>query len=252
MKTESKIRSPREMQAALQVKSTDRENRRFKGLASTWELDQGGDIIHKGAFARTLDRWRSVKAKKPIYLLDQHGYDSTDRIRGVLDEAEETDEGLESEFVMARTTKGADSLALIEDGMVTGLSIGYEATKYEWEDRELNGVKQRIRHLTEVKLHEISLVTFPMNDGARLDGLSVKSLLNAFRDGTLTDEQEAAIKGLPADLKDRFRALLSDAEPAPAGLAPDDPQRLQMEALQRDIELSGLAGGMSSPALRQR
>ena len=223
------------MQAALHVKSTDRENRRFKGLASTWELDQGNDIIHKGAFARTLDHWRSAKAKKPIYLLDQHGYDSTDRIRGVLDSAEETDEGLESEFVMARTTKGADSLALIEDGMVTGLSIGYVPVKYDFEDREVNGTTQRIRHLTEVKLHEISLVAFPMADNARIDTMSVKSIEAAIRNGTLTEEQ-----------KEQLRALLAGPVPSDEdtrevkGHAQPDPDALAREALLREVELLSL------------
>ena len=45
------------------VKSVDQKARRFAGLASTWDLDLGNDVIHKGAFAKRLNDWRSAKKR---------------------------------------------------------------------------------------------------------------------------------------------------------------------------------------------
>ena len=46
----------------------DEDSRTFEGLAATWDLDLGGDVIHRGAFKRTLEEWQ--KAGSVIPLLD--------------------------------------------------------------------------------------------------------------------------------------------------------------------------------------
>jgi hypothetical protein len=100
-----------------------------------------------------------------------------------------------------------------------------------------------------VKLLEVSLVIWPMNEGARVDTDSVKSLTAALKAGKLSDEQVQEIRALPEDAKNRIRALLdaappadSDSADAPAdGLAPDDPKRLQVESLIRAVTIRGLA-----------
>jgi hypothetical protein len=92
-------------------------------------------------------------------------------------------------------------------------------------------------------------VIWPMNEGARVDTDSVKSLTAALKAGKLSDEQVQEIRALPEDAKNRIRALLdaappadSDSADAPAdGLAPDDPKRLEVESLIRGITIRGLA-----------
>lgn len=214
------------------VKSIDAKARRFAGLASTWDLDLGNDVIHKGAFAKTLSHWRSAK-NKPIYLLDSHKHYSVDDVLGKMVAAQETDEGLEAEFELRDTRNAQDALKAVEGGFIDGLSIGYEPTGEPRYEKTLSG--KTIRHLTEIKLHEVSLVVFPMNEGARVDPSSIKSILDAVKANQLTPEERTELL-----------ALLSTAstpakEPeAPKGLTPDDPVRLAMSAKLRGLKLRSL------------
>ena len=67
------------------------------------------------------------------------------------------------------TTTGREAHGLVKDGAIGGLSIGYRAVR----DR----IVGKARHLIEVALHEVSLVTIPMNEKALIT--SVKSLIAA-------------------------------------------------------------------------
>ena len=106
------------------LKSVDTKARRFSGLSSTWEKDLGNDVIHPGAFTKTLNDWRSAK-NKTIPLLDSHQKTSIDAVLGKLIDAAETPDGLETTFEMRDTQKAHEALAAVEGGFVSGLSIGY-------------------------------------------------------------------------------------------------------------------------------
>src|SRR5687767_15620327 len=90
------------------TKSIDEEKRTVSGLASAWALDEGGDVITRGAYAKFLTRWR----KQPfvIPLLDQHGYSSTTQVVGKLVTAEETAEGLNVTFDVLKDDPLADAV----------------------------------------------------------------------------------------------------------------------------------------------
>lgn len=62
-----------------------------------------------------------------------------------------------------------------------------------------------IRYVTEVKVMEDSIVTFPSNESAAIDAIrqraefdAITSLLKSVRDGTLTNEQRSQIEALVA------------------------------------------------------
>lgn len=132
----------------------------IKGIASTFggAPDLAGDIIEAGAYINTL---REAKAKggRFIYpLLWQH--DPAHPIGGVVDAREERD-GLHIEAQIATDTElGQYAHSLIQKGMIAGLSIGYVVRK----ERYVEGV----RHLVDIALQEISAVTFPANQSARI------------------------------------------------------------------------------------
>jgi len=212
------------------VKSVDQKARRFSGLASTWEKDLGNDVIHKGAFTKTLADWRGAK-RKTIPLLDSHNHGTTDDVLGKMVNAEETDAGLLTDFEMRDTQKSRDALAAIEGGFIDGLSIGYQPIAFR--DEKTNGTT--IRHITEIKLHEISLVAFPMNEGARVDPSSVKSLLDAAKAGQLTQDDWAELLALH-----KAAATPELAPEAPKGIAPDDPHRIELSARLRGLKLRSL------------
>lgn len=227
------------------TKAVSAKERTFEGLLSTWELDFGGDVIRRGAFKRTLDDWRS--SGRIIPLIDNHRYSSVTDVVGKLLDAKETAEGLWTKWGVVEDDRGDQVLTRVEGDFVDGLSIGYRAVKIEIpsDEEQRSGI---YRHLHEVELREGSVVIWPMNDGSRVDSSTVKSLLA----GGMTPELEAEIKALPEDQKAALRALLSESEPpvegtpAGGGLAPDDPQRLELEALAREITMRTLGSSAAA------
>lgn len=211
--------------APFEVKAVDTAARTFSGLASTWDDDLGGDRIVKGAFARTIDAWRGSQGRKPVFLLDQHNYGSIRSVLGKMVDASETDAGLDSEWSVIDGPDGDEALRRVQGGYITGLSIGYQAIQWE------NDAAGDVRVLKEVKLYEVSLVIWPMNEGALIDTSSVKALLRAAREGDphLSDEEKGLVLAELKATRDDIDALLRG--PAPAGLAPERQQALQTRLL---------------------
>lgn len=134
------------------------EDASISGYASLFgQTDQGQDMVLKGAYATSLQRLAEAGTK--VKLLWQH--DPTQPI-GVWDEVFEDSKGL---FVRGRllteTRRGREAAALIAAGAIDGLSIGYRTVK---ADRDKEGT----RRLSELELWEVSLVTFPMLQQARV------------------------------------------------------------------------------------
>lgn len=146
--------------AAFELKKEPDDDGFFEGYASVFNVvDQGMDIVERGAFENTLNN------RKPK-MLWQH--DPNQPI-GVWDELREDERGL---FVKGRLLKdvarGREAMALMRAGALDAMSIGYITKE---ADREGNG---GVRRLKELDLREISLVTFPMNESALITG--VKSI----------------------------------------------------------------------------
>ena len=130
---------------------------RFAGYASVFhKLDEGGDIVLPGAFRKSL----GLRGKHRIKMLFQH--DPKDPV-GTWDTIREDDYGLYVEGRLVPEVPRAEALRrLIARGAVDGLSIGFRTVKATREGRSGN------RRLHEVDLWEISIVTFPMMDLARI------------------------------------------------------------------------------------
>ncbi len=127
---------------------------RFAGYASVFNrLDSGGDIVLPGAFAKSLARKRGR-----IRLLFQH--DPKEPV-GTWESMAEDGHGL---FVTGRLVPGvprSDALRrLIESRALDGLSIGFRTVKASRRDGK--------RLLHEIDLYEVSIVTFPMMEDARI------------------------------------------------------------------------------------
>lgn len=133
----------------------------FEGYLSVFgNKDCYGDIVEPGAFARTLKN--KAESGKRFPILWQHDYYEP---IGVFTEMIEDQKGLYVKGQLTMTVKRAeDAYALLKDGALDGLSIGYDVVKKEFKDG--------CRRLKEVKLYEGSLVTFPANDQATV--LAVK------------------------------------------------------------------------------
>ena len=130
----------------------------FSGYASLFgSVDLGRDVVERGAFAKSLRTWGAAG----IRMLFQH--DPNQPI-GTWTEVRENARGL---FVRGRLTEGLnrsrDLLNLMRGGALDGLSIGFRTV------RAKNDAAARVRRILEADLWEISVVTFPMMPGARVE-----------------------------------------------------------------------------------
>lgn len=130
---------------------------RFSGYASVFgALDLGNDIVEPGAFAASLRR----RGAEGIRMLFQHDPDTP---IGVWEEVTETPHGLRVRGrITPGTGRGSEVLALMRDGAIDGLSIGFRATRAV---KDASGA----RRILEADLWEISIVTFPMQESARIE-----------------------------------------------------------------------------------
>jgi HK97 family phage prohead protease len=129
----------------------------FSGYGAVFEnIDSGGDIIEPGAFTKTLaEGWERVK------ILALHN-DCWLPIGRPLELREDTN-GLFLSARVSDTSMGKDIKVLLKDGVLNELSIGYDPIVFDYDG---NG----IRHLREVKLWEVSIVTWAMNPEATITG----------------------------------------------------------------------------------
>jgi HK97 family phage prohead protease len=154
------------------------DGRVVAGYASLFGIrDQGGDVVAKGAYAASLKRLAATGER--VKMLWQH--DPGQPI-GVWDEVREDATGLWVKGrILTEVEKGREVAALLAAGAIDGLSIGYRTVK-----AERDGKGQR--HLQELELWEVSLVTFPMLAQARVaaksDAVSdvLRELADVFED----------------------------------------------------------------------
>lgn len=138
----------------------------YEGYFSvTGNVDDGGDVIHSGAFTKTLQErgkrikvfyahdWQKLIGPPPAVIReDEHGLFASGRLT------------LDSMW-------GREAWVLMKDGAMTEGSIGYEPIKIEYESADGEPITDvwdafkpgTIRHLKEVKLYEISPVPLGMN-----------------------------------------------------------------------------------------
>jgi uncharacterized protein len=159
---------------AFKIKSID-DAGTFVGMAAVFSnVDLGNDVIDPGAFTRTLS------AGKKFPVLWQH---QSDNPIGSCT-ATETRDGLQVVGKLELEDPTAQkAYTFMKAGITKGLSIGYDTIDATYVGD--------VRHLTEIRLWEASIVTFPMNESAQVTG--VKALSD--------DERLKHLKGLNEDRK---------------------------------------------------
>lgn len=124
---------------------------RIAGYAALFDIPDGAqDTILPGAFARTL-----ASRTDPLPLFWQH---RPDQRVGTVELAEEDGRGLR--VIASIDNPGSRAASLLLTRAVSGLSFGYRARGYR---RLPQG-----RLLEQIDLFEISLVTHPLQAGARV------------------------------------------------------------------------------------
>ncbi len=145
----------------------------FEGYGSIFgNVDHHGDIVAKGAFARSLAEQKSA-GRLPALLWHHDPHQPI----GVYEAMKEDDRGLYVKGRLAlKTQRGAEAHELMKMGAVTGLSIGYRVREYS-HDRDKD-----VYTLIDVDLMEVSPVTIPANDSARITVVKNATLINTERD----------------------------------------------------------------------
>jgi HK97 family phage prohead protease len=154
----------------FELKSVD-DAGTFTGYASVFGVvDWWDDVVEAGAFAD------SLKARSPA-MLWQHNMDEP---IGTWPELKEDEHGLwvKGSLLVNGVARAAEAHVLLKAGALNGLSIGYNALeRYYRKEGERD-----VRVLKKVDLWEISLVTSPANEQARVRTVKAMEDLRTVRD----------------------------------------------------------------------
>ena len=207
----------------FELESTNDEGE-FSGYAAVFgNVDSGGDVIEKGAFAKTI-----VEDFSRIKILSQHN--SYELPIGKPLELREDEKGLYIRGKISDTQAGRDIRTLLKDGVLAELSIGYDAVSFDYDS------DTGIRTLKEIKLWEVAIVTWAMNDQAQIDG--VKSLMEELKgeakSGRLSRSRMDALR-LFISMANELANILDPADPPPD---PDDPADPPKSSTQPNISKS--------------
>jgi len=178
--------------SAQSIGDIDEEKGIVKGLGSVFgNIDSDGDIIEKGAFAKTIQENRSR-----IKYLYQHRLDQP---VGTMEELKETNEGLEFVAKLAiKTRLGRDVFEMIKAGVLTENSVGFATVKQQFNKSE------SVNYIKEVKLYEISAVTLAANPLAFINEVKTAESKEVLINKYLTERFDALNSLVKSNISDEL------------------------------------------------
>jgi len=146
------------------------ESGAFEGLASVYgNTDLGGDIVVAGAFKQFM-----YTADQQIRILDSHNMRAPIGKGKIVD----THMGLALKGQLnLKVSRARDVHELMKDGIISGLSIGFDVLPNGSEIRE-----DGVRLLKELKLWEVSTTAFPMNEAAQINAVKSAQQITNIRE----------------------------------------------------------------------
>lgn len=171
----------------------DEKTGEFVGYGAVFgNIDTHGDVIEPGAFKESLSEWAvrgSLPAMKMMHGSAANPFTGSDLPIGVWTEMQEDTKGLRVAGKLSglNTDRGRFNYALMQDGALNGLSIGYKAIRLGRSTSP-----QIKRSLATVRLMEVSLVPAGSNDQALIDGIKAGDMQ-------------------PREFRDSFRRAMRDA-----------------------------------------
>jgi HK97 family phage prohead protease len=210
----------------------------FSGYASVFGgVDSYNDTIMAGAYKGVIERIKSGAARMPKMFVNHKFYELP---VGKWLEIAEDSKGLLMQGELTPGMSDAEKVkAAMQHGTIDGLSIGYGLNRDDVEMVEKDdGVVRVIKNISE--LYEISIVTYPADDSARVDLSSVKNALDLvesikdFED--FLREAGGFSKSLATATASRAKRLFSQSESEKSKL-PDELQRIIAANLQNSRTL---------------
>ena len=159
----------------------------ISGYASLYDVeDHEADMVAPGAFEASLAEWQKAGRTPP--LLWQH--DAAQPI-GVWRFLKSDARGLyvTGQLFIEHVARAAEAYALVKGGALTGLSIGYKP------ERVRRDSQRGLRVLERIRLYEISLVTFPALEAARVSAVKAwesEDILSKIRQLTIAIQDAGA------------------------------------------------------------
>ncbi len=162
----------------------DEKTGEFSGYGAVFgNVDSHGDIIAPGAFTETLAVWGQKGRLPPMRLM--HGtalnpFSGSDLPIGIWTKMAEDAVGLRVEGKISgiSTDRGRYTHALVKDGALAGLSIGYRTVKATPAPKG----SQFRRTLDVIALGEISLVDDPSNSRSWVDAVKAADEITSIRE----------------------------------------------------------------------
>lgn len=175
-----------------------------EGYAATFdrEPDSYGDVIAKGAFARTLSEW--AQKDQPIPLLYGHNTEDPEMNIGRVTDAYEDERGLHvrAEFD-ADNPKAQYVRKLAREGRLYQFSFAYSIHDAGMVTE--NGMD--FYELRDLDLYEVSLVQIPANQHAVITGIK-----SGRRNSKADADELRSIRALAAQITQAVNGLLADEE----------------------------------------
>lgn len=210
----------------VQLKFADTITGKFGGYASTFGgIDSYNDTIMAGAYQSVIKSVMDGSARMPKMFVNHKSYEVP---IGKWTKIYEDEKGL---YIEGELTPGNPEAAIVKAAMqhetIDGLSIGYMLKETDVEFSEVNGKMVRvIKNVSD--LSEVSVVTFPADDSARVDLSSVKLSLDQI--GSIKDfedflrEAGGFSKSLATATASRAKRIFSQSESEKTKL----PEELQL------------------------
>jgi HK97 family phage prohead protease len=125
-------------------------------------VDLGGfvEVIARSAPARALKEGKDILALANHRTDQLLGRTSNHTLRLKIDST-----GLLATIDLPKTSAGNDVLELVERGDLKGMSFGFEVRSEIWD---LNSYDLPLRTLTDIELHEVSIVALPAYEGTSI------------------------------------------------------------------------------------
>lgn len=216
----------------------------FEALVSVFDnVDSYGDVVRKGAFAKTLEEW--TESQSPIPVLYSHNATDPDYNIGHVLEAYETDDGLLIRGqldVESETGKAKQVHRLLTTRRVSQFSFAYDVT--EGSEVQLDDGRSAYE-LRGIKLYEVGPCLIGANPATELISAKHRSLL----DGTpetlarVTEELKTG-RVLSSANEKRIRSALDELKAVLDGLTENSDEgqkstrrssRPLAEALEREL-----------------
>ena len=119
------------------------------------------DVVVPGSFSKTINELSSARSRKntPYLCADLWQHDRREPIGGIKGLTEDS-KGVNYEAHLLMSVQRAREAFELAAAKMIGSSYGYDPIRFEH--------KGDLRHLIEIRLHEVSQVTFPANDIANI------------------------------------------------------------------------------------